>query len=66
MSQPFVKVNFIALTSHYAIILAYCELLGVSFEKLVLPHDNIGQSLHTFLKGRYIPEALLSNENPSQ
>ena len=26
MSQPLVKVNFIALTWHYAIILAYCEL----------------------------------------
>ena len=56
MSQPFVKVNFIALTWHYAIILAYCELQGVSFEKLVLPHDDIGQSLYTFLKGGYIPE----------
>ena len=65
MSQPFVKVNFIALTWHYAIILAYCELQGVSFEKLVLPHDDIGQSLYTFLKGGYIPEALLSNTNPN-
>ena len=65
MSQPFVKVNFIALTWHYAIILAYCELQGVSFEKLVLPHDDVGQSLYTFLKGGYIPEALLSNTNPN-
>ena len=65
MSQPFVKVNFIALTWHYAIILAYCELQGVSFEKLVLPHDHIGQSLYTFLKTGYIPEALLSNANPN-
>ena len=31
MSQPFVKVNFIVLTWHCAIILAYCELQGVSF-----------------------------------
>ena len=31
MSQSLVKVNFIALTWHYAIILAYCELQGVSF-----------------------------------
>ena len=65
MSQTFVKVNFIALTRHYAIILAYCELQGVSFEKLVLPHDHIGQSLYTFLKTGYIPEALLSNANPN-
>ena len=65
MSQPFVKVNFIALTLHYAIILAYCELQGVSFEKLALPHDDIGQSLYAFLKGGYIPEALLSNANPN-
>ena len=65
MSEPFLKVNFIALTWHYAIILAYCELQGVSFEKLVLPHDDIGQSLHTFLKGGCIPEALLSNTNPN-
>ena len=48
MSQPFVKVNFIALTWHYAIILAYGELQGVSFEKLVLPHDDIGQSCTHF------------------
>ena len=65
MSQLFVKVNFIALTWHYAIILAYCELQGVSFEKLLLPHDNIGQSLYTFLKGGYIPDVLLSNANPN-
>ena len=26
VSQPFVKVNFIVLKCHYAIILAYCEL----------------------------------------
>ena len=65
ISQTFAKVNFIALTWHYAIILAYCELQGVSFEKLVLPHDDIGQSLYTFLKGGYIPEALLSNANPN-
>ena len=65
MSQPFVKVNFIALTWHYAIILPYCELQGVSFERLVLPHDDIGQSLYTFLKGDCIPEALPSNANPN-
>ena len=65
MSQPFVKVNFIALTWHYAIILPYCELQVVSFERLVLPHDDIGQSLYTFLKGDCIPEALPSNANPN-
>ena len=63
MSHHFVKVNFIVLTWYYAIILAYCELRGVSFEKLVLLHDDISQSLYTFLKGGYIPEALLSNKS---
>ena len=46
-------------------IIAYCELQGVSFQKLVLPHDDIVQSLYTFLKGGSIPEALLSNANPN-
>ena len=65
MSHPFVKINFIVLIWYYAIILAYCELQGVSFEKLVLPQDDIGQSLYTFVKGGYIHEALLSNTNPN-
>ena len=73
MSQPFLKANFVvvdvpqappkALTGHYAIIFAYCKLQGVSFQKLVLPHDDIGKSLYTFLKDGDIPEALLSNAN---
>ena len=75
MIQPFVKVDFDvvdvpqapkkALTWHYAIIFAYCELQDVSFQKLDLPHDDIGKSLCTFLKGGYISEALLSNKNPN-
>ena len=73
MSQPFVKVNFVvfdvpqaptkALTGHYAIMLSYCNLQGASFQKLVLPHNDIGKSIYTFLKDGYIPEALLSNAN---
>ena len=61
MSQTFVKVSFVvvdlpqtlaqALTGHYAIIFAYCKLKSAAFQKLVLPHKNIGKSLHTFLKG---------------
>ena len=47
------------------IISASCELKGVSFQKLVLPHDDIGHSLHTFLKGGYISEALPINKNPN-
>ena len=64
MSQTFVKVNFVvvdlsqtptqALTGHYGIIFVYCKLKSVSFQKLVLPHNNIGKSLHTFLKGGFI------------
>ena len=46
-------------------IIAYCELQEVSFQKLGLPHDDIVQSLYTFLKGGSIPEALLSNANPN-
>ena len=75
MSQPFVKVNFVVvdvpqtptntLTECYGIIFAYCKLQSVSFQKLVLPHNDIGKSLYTFLKGGYIPEALLSNTNPN-
>ena len=65
MSQSFVKVSFIVLAWHYAIVLAYCELQGVSFERLVLPGDDNGQSLYAFLKDCYIPEALLSNTNPN-
>ena len=65
VSQPFVKKIFIVLTWHYAIILAYCKLQGVSFQKSVLPHDDIGQSLYTFRRSGYIPEALLSNTNPN-
>ena len=52
MSQPFVKVNFVvvdvpqaptkALTGHCAIIFAYYKS-DVSFQKLVLPHDDIGK-----------------------
>ena len=75
MSKPFVKVNCVvvdvplaptkAFSVHYAIIFAYCKLQGVSFQKLVLPHNDVGKSLYTFLKDGYIPEALLSNANPS-
>ena len=65
MSQPFVKLNFIVLAWHYAIILAYCELQAVRFERLVLPYHDNGQSLYAFLKDGYIPEALLSNTNPN-
>ena len=53
MGQPFVKVNFVvvdvpqaptkALTVHCAIIFACCKLQGLSFQKLVLPHDDIGK-----------------------
>ena len=61
ISQPFAKVNFPvvdvppqaptnALAGHCAIIFAHCKLQGVSFQKLVLPHDNIGKSLYTFLE----------------
>ena len=50
---------------HYATIFAYCKLQGVSFQKLVSPHNDVGKSLYTFLKDGYIPEALLSNANPS-
>ena len=46
-------------------IITYCELQGVNFQKLVLPHDDIVQSLYTFLKGFSISEALLSNTNPN-
>ena len=73
MNQSFVKVNFAvvdvpqaptkALAGHYAIIFAYCKLQGVSFKKLVLPHNDIGKSLYTFLKDGYIPEVLLINTN---
>ena len=73
MNQSFVKVNFAvvdvpqaptkALTGHYAIIFAYCKLQGVSFKKLVLPHNDIGKSLYTFLNDGYIPEVLLINTN---
>ena len=75
MIQPFVKVNFVvfdvpqaptnALTGYYAIIFAYCNLQGVSFQNLVLPHGGIGKSLYKFLKDGYFPEALLSNTNPN-
>ena len=75
MSQPFLKINFVVvdvlqapskdLTGYYAIIFAYCKLQGISFQKLVLPHDDIGKSLLTFLKDSYIPETLLSNTNPN-
>ena len=49
MIQPFVKVNFIAVDVpqaptkawHYAIIFAYYKLQSVSFQKLVLPHNNV-------------------------
>ena len=50
-----------ALTGCYGIIFAYRKLQSV--QKLVLPHNGIGKSLYTFLKGGYIPEALLSNTN---
>ena len=65
MSQPFVKLHFIVLAWHYAIILAYFELQAVRFERLVLPYDDNGQSLYAFLEDGYIPEALLSNTNPN-
>ena len=58
------KVNFVvvnlsqtptqALIGHYGIIFVYCELKSVSFQKLVLLHNDIGKSLHTFLKGGFI------------
>ena len=54
-----------ALTKHYAFIFVYCELQGVSFQKLVLPHAYIGKPLYTFLRGGYILEVLLSNANPN-
>ena len=50
-----------ALCNHICIL----ELQDVSFQKLDLPHDDIGKSLCTFLKGGYIFEALLSNKNPN-
>ena len=76
MSQPFLKINFVvadvpqapakALTGHQALIFAYCKLQGFSFQKkLVLPPDDIGKSLYTFLQDGYIPENLLSNTNPN-
>ena len=55
MSQPFVKADFVvvdvpqaptkAVTGHYAIVFACCKLQGVSFQKLVFPHNDIGKSL---------------------
>ena len=54
-----------ALTWHYAFIFACCELQGVSFQKFVLPYADIGKTLYTFLKGRYVPDVLLSNTNPN-
>ena len=66
MSQPFLKINFVAvdvpqapskdLKGYYAIIFAYYKLQGISFQKLVLPHDNIGKLLFTFLKDGYVTE----------
>ena len=66
INQPFVKVSFgvvdvpqapkNALTWHYEFTFAYCELQGVSFQKFILPHADIGKPLYTFLKGGYIPE----------
>ena len=66
MSQPFMKASFVVayvrqapkktLTWYYAIIFAYCKLQGVSFQKLVLPHNDICKSLYTFLKDDYIPD----------
>ena len=44
------KIPAQALTGHYAIIFAYCKLKSASFQKLVLPHNDIGKSSHTFLK----------------
>ena len=54
MSQPSLKINFVIvdvpqapskdLTGYYAIIFAYCKLQGISFQKLVLPHDDIGKT----------------------
>ena len=47
------KVNFVvvdlsqtptqALAGHYVIIFVYCKLKSVSFQKLVLPHNDIGK-----------------------
>ena len=58
MSQSFVKESFVVvdvlqpptktLTGHYAIIFAYCKLQVVSFQKLLLPHNDIDKSLYTF------------------
>ena len=63
MSHTFMKENFVvvnlpqtptqALTGHYAIIFAYYKLKSV-VKKLVLPHKDIGKSLHTLLKGGFI------------
>ena len=63
MSQTFMKENFVvvnlpqtptqALTGHYVIIFAYYKLKSV-LKKLVLPHKDIGKSLHTLLKGGFI------------
>ena len=39
---------------------------SVSFQNIVLPYNNIGKSLYTFLKGGYIPEVLLSNTNSNK
>ena len=60
MSQPFVKVNFDvvdvpqapakALEGHYTTIFAYCKLEGVNVQELVLPHNDTGKSLYSFLK----------------
>ena len=54
MSQPSLKINSVVvdvpqalskdLTGYYAIILAYCKLQGISFQKLVLSHDDIGKT----------------------
>ena len=67
------KVNFIAVDVpqapakawHYAIIFAYYKLQSVNFQKLVLPHNNVGKLFNctNFWKKGYIPEALLGNTN---
>ena len=65
LSAPHPDFFLILPACHYTVIFAYFELQGVSFQKLVLPHNDICKSLYTFLKDGYIPEALLNNTNPN-
>ena len=49
---------------HLYLHIVNCRVL-VFKKKLVLPPDDIGKSLYTFLQDGYIPENLLSNTNPN-